>query len=201
MGRLVLAWQSAVTTVKTELWWKVVSWKVLTHVTWRTLGRVWLSWQVWRVSSHCEQFIKYECYSSVLLRSRYGWLVSRDGTKMMYWGGATADSNKCACGMNNTCADPSRTCNCDNNDQVWREDSVLLTLPVSQLRFGDTDLLSEKESYPVGALGWVTRDYSTDHLFDTDIIFLEDSLTLFWFLVLVHCWNSLSTLKSEGNVK
>ena len=106
-----------------------------------------------RVSSYCEQFIKYECYSSVLLRSRYGWLVSRDGTKMMYWGGATADSNKCACGMNNTCADPSRPYNCDNNDQVWREDSGLLTLPVSQLRFGDTDLLSEKESYPVGALG------------------------------------------------
>ena len=41
-------------------------------------------------------------------------------------------------GMTNSCG----TCNCDRNDQVWREDSGLLTektkLPVKQLRFGDT---------------------------------------------------------------
>ena len=46
-----------------------------------------------RVSSHCEQFIKYECYHSVLLFSYYGspfgWWVSRDSTKMTYWGGAS----------------------------------------------------------------------------------------------------------------
>ena len=80
-----------------------------------------------RVSSHCEQFIKYECHSSVLLQSGYGWLVSRDGTKMTYWGGVSPGGSKCACGMSNTCADPSRPCNCDNNDQVWREDSGLLS--------------------------------------------------------------------------
>ena len=65
------------------------------------------------VSSHCEQFIKYECYGS----------------------------GKCACGMNNTCANPSYGCNCDKNDPVWREDSGLLTdktkLPVKQLVHGD----------------------------------------------------------------
>ena len=35
-----------------------------------------------RVSSHCEQFIKYECYHSVLLyiNNPYGWWVSRDST-------------------------------------------------------------------------------------------------------------------------
>ena len=41
-----------------------------------------------RLSSHCEQFIKYECYNSVLLYSYYGspygWWVSRDSTKMTY---------------------------------------------------------------------------------------------------------------------
>ena len=37
-----------------------------------------------RVSSHCEQFIKYECYGSVLLKSGYAWWVSRDSTKMTY---------------------------------------------------------------------------------------------------------------------
>ena len=62
---------------------------------------------VTRVSSHCEQFIKYECYHSVLLFSYYGspfgWWVSRDSTKMTYWGGASVNG-KFACGMTNSCA-------------------------------------------------------------------------------------------------
>ena len=109
-----------------------------------------------RVSSHCEQFIKYECHHSRLLGDGFGWLVSRDGTKMLYWGGASPDSNKCACGINNTCVNPSFPCNCDENDQVWREDSGLLThksdLPVSQLRFGDTSGSSEKGYHTLGKL-------------------------------------------------
>ena len=96
-----------------------------------------------RVSSHCEQFIKYECYHSVVLRyGAYAWWVSRDSSKMTYWGGASPGSGKCACGMTNSCADSKYACNCDKNDAVWREDSGLLTdkthLPVKQLRFGDT---------------------------------------------------------------
>ena len=96
------------------------------------------------VSSYCEQFIKYECYSSGFWFSDSnpdGWWVSRDSAKMTYWGGASV-SGKCACGMTNSCADPRDDCNCDKNDNVWREDSGLLTdksqLPVKQLRFGDT---------------------------------------------------------------
>ena len=91
-----------------------------------------------RVSSHCEQFIKYECYNSMIYV--HAWWVSRDSTKMTYWGGASGNG-KCACGMTNSCADPRYGCNCDKNDNVWREDSGLLTdkthLPVTQLRFGD----------------------------------------------------------------
>ena len=96
------------------------------------------------VSLHCEQFIKYECYGSVFHfpSDPYGWWVSRDSTKMTYWGGASPGSNKCACGVTNSCADSSKSCNCDKNDGVWREDSGLLTdktqLPVKELRFGDT---------------------------------------------------------------
>ncbi|XP_068726891.1 uncharacterized protein [Montipora capricornis] len=96
------------------------------------------------VSARCEQFIKYECYNSVLLynNNAYGWWVSRDSVKMTYWGGASV-RGKCACGMTNSCANPSFGCNCDINDNVWREDSGLLTdktrLPVKQLRFGDTN--------------------------------------------------------------
>ena len=94
-----------------------------------------------RVSSHCEQFIKYECYDSRLLRDGMGWWVSRDSSKMTYWGGASPGSGKCACGMTSSCARTSYGCNCDKNDGVWREDSGLLTdktkLPVKQLWFGD----------------------------------------------------------------
>ncbi|XP_068677034.1 uncharacterized protein [Montipora foliosa] len=109
-----------------------------------------------RVSLHCEQFIKYECYDSVLLNNNnpHGWWVSRDSVKMTYWGGASV-SNKCACGMTNSCANPSRGCNCDKNDPVWREDSGLLTdktrLPVKQLRFGDVDT-SEEGYHTLGKL-------------------------------------------------
>ena len=97
-----------------------------------------------RVSSHCEQFIKYECYNSAIFRwGGMAWWVSRDSTKMTYWGGASPGSSKCACGMTNSCADSSYGCNCDRNDNVWREDSGLLTdktkLPVKQLRFGDVN--------------------------------------------------------------
>ena len=114
------------------------------------------------VSSHCEQFIKYECYGSRLLYSPEGWWVSRESTKMRYWGGAPPGSNKCACGMTSSCADSSRSCNCDKNDGVWREDSGLLTdktqLPVKELRFGDTgtngphNVADEKGYHTLGKL-------------------------------------------------
>ena len=109
-----------------------------------------------RVSSHCEQFIKYECHNSPLLRNNnlMGWWVSRDSIRMTYWGGASV-SGKCACGMTNSCANPRYGCNCDANDNVWREDSGLLTdkshLPVRQLRFGDTGGI-EKGYHTLGKL-------------------------------------------------
>ena len=115
------------------------------------------------VSTHCEQFIMYECRHSCLLYmgSPSGWWVSHDQVKMTYWGGATSDDPyKCACGVTspNSCADPTRGCNCDRNDGTWREDSGLLTqkshLPVMQLRFGDTGANYEEGYHTLGALTW-----------------------------------------------
>ena len=113
-----------------------------------------------RVSSHCEQFIKYECCASVLFANENnyasGWWVSRDSTKMTYWGGASPGSGKCACGMSNTCVSPNYGCNCDANQFVWHEDSGLLTdkthLPVKQLRFGDTGSNYEHGYHTLGKL-------------------------------------------------
>ena len=95
------------------------------------------------VSSHCEQFIKYECLESVLLNNGnpYGWWVSRDHEKMKYWGGAgPTDLFKCACGVVKQCANPSDGCNCDKNEASLRQDKGILRekshLPVIGLRFG-----------------------------------------------------------------
>ena len=85
--------------------------------------------------------------------------MSRNSSKMLYWGGASPGSRKCACRMTNSCTDPSEACNCDKNDGVWREDSGLLTdkstLPVKELRFGDTEVLEgvdEKGYHTLGKL-------------------------------------------------
>ena len=106
-----------------------------------------------RVSSQCEQFIKYECYGSHLANS---WWLSRDSKRMSYWGGASPGSGKCACGMTNSCANTIDRCNCDMNDNVWREDSGLLTdkttLPVKQLFFGDVGGSDDKGYRTLGKL-------------------------------------------------
>ena len=114
---------------------------------------------IMRQSKNCEQFIKYECYDSVFrLRSSgsyYGWWISRQGSKMNYWGGAAVNSGKCACGMTNTCAGGGN-CNCDQNDRARHEDSGYLTdrntLPVTELRFGDTGAGHESGYHTLGKL-------------------------------------------------
>ena len=62
------------------------------------------------ISSHCEQFIKYESHGSMIFRKKSlgGWWVSRDSKKMTHLSGASGN-DKCACGMTNSCADPSLT--------------------------------------------------------------------------------------------
>ena len=108
-----------------------------------------------RVSLHCEQFIKYECQGSLIFGDGgYAWWMSRDHTRMNYWGGASPGSRLCACGMNSTCETPEYACYCDTNDAVYREDSGFLTdkssLPVIQLRFGDTGGGSEAGYHTLG---------------------------------------------------
>ena len=104
---------------------------------------------IMKQSANCEQYIKKECYHSVFRFSSTGsylaWWVSRQGYKMNYWGGAAVNSGNCACGMTNSCAGGYK-CNCDKNDNTWREDSGYLTdkntLPVTELRFGDTGTIN-----------------------------------------------------------
>ena len=109
-----------------------------------------------RVSQNCEQFIKFECKNDVeFIEDSYAWWVSRDGTRINYWGGATGYDKMCACGVTNSCTG-GRNCNCDNYGTGWREDSGLLTdksaLPVTQIRLGDLDDSSEEGYHTLGKL-------------------------------------------------
>ena len=110
-----------------------------------------------KTSQRCEQFIKYQCHGTVIRvrTSPYAWWVSRQGAKMKYWGGAAVNSGKCACGMTKSCAG-GNSCNCDRNDNVLREDSGFLTdknsLPVTELRFGDTGDSGEYGYHTLGKL-------------------------------------------------
>ena len=111
-------------------------------------------------SRYCEQFIKWHCRNAGLYlmnSSPDSWWVSRQGYKMDYWGGATPGSKKCACGITNTCLDPTRTCNCDAaHGDEWHDDSGLLVdkkyLPVSEMRFGDTGHTTEEGYHTLGKL-------------------------------------------------
>lgn len=110
-----------------------------------------------QISTQCEQYIEYQCTGHVaFIPEGYAWWVSRDGVSQHYWGGATPGSYKCACGVTKTCYNGHSQCNCHNNGGGWRTDSGLLTdkstLPVSEMRFADTDDSSEDAYYQLGKL-------------------------------------------------
>jgi len=109
-----------------------------------------------QVSQNCEQFIKFECHNDIaFIANSYAWWVSRDGTRMNYWGGATGHDNMCACGVTNSCSNGQK-CNCYYSGSGWTQDSGLLTdksaLPVAQIRLGDLDDLQEEGYHTLGKL-------------------------------------------------
>ncbi|EDV20971.1 uncharacterized protein TRIADDRAFT_60571 [Trichoplax adhaerens] len=113
------------------------------------------------ISESCSQNIVYRCQKSVLLNTPntpYGWWVSRNNMKMVSWGGAPADSRKCACGVTGSCANRTKMCNCDGNfGNTVLTDSGSLNdkryLPVKQVRFGFESLNSSRIGiYSVGKL-------------------------------------------------
>ncbi|KAL9952679.1 hypothetical protein ACROYT_G039970 [Oculina patagonica] len=116
------------------------------------------------VSTYCRQYISYKCSKSRLMATYdglggpYGWWVSRDGQNQYYWGGAVPGSYSCGCYKAKNCYKyPKFKCNCDANDLQWREDTGYLedksTLPVTELRFGDTGSSGKDQGkYALGSL-------------------------------------------------
>lgn len=115
-------------------------------------------------STHCRQYLEYNCYNSVLFDSpksfnlelgRGARWVSRDGKLQDYWSGASRGSMKCACGMNGTCVESPKVCNCDTVDNNWHVDGGYLTdstsLPVKRLTFS-VDGTGKRSNYVLGSL-------------------------------------------------
>ena len=76
-------------------------------------------------SHRCRQFVSFRCFETKLMLSPESpvlWGGAGAKTVTDHWPGAPAGSNKCACGVNGTCADPRLPCNCDIGDKTWRED-------------------------------------------------------------------------------
>ena len=115
-------------------------------------------------STHCRQYLSYRCYNSVLFDSpktfnldsgRGARWVSRDGKLQDYWSGAFPGSMKCACGVNRTCDERNKVCNCDTVDNKWHSDGGYLTdsasLPVKKLIFS-VDGTNLKSYFVLGSL-------------------------------------------------
>jgi len=136
-------------------------------------------------SKHCRQYLEYNCYNSVLFDSpksfnlesgRGARWVSRDGKTQDYWSGASGGSMKCACGMNGTCVDRSKVCNCDTVNDTWHADGGYLTdsrsLPVKTLIFS-VDGTNGRSYYVLGSLecyGSETNRTSTTNFPVTEIL-------------------------------
>ncbi|XP_031415202.1 contactin-associated protein-like 2b [Clupea harengus] len=111
-------------------------------------------------AEHCEQHVAYACRMSRLLNTPEGspftWWVGRGNEKHTYWGGSGPGVQKCACGIERNCTEPSHYCNCDADQRQWREDSGILMykdhLPVIQVVVGDVNRPSSEARLTVGPL-------------------------------------------------
>lgn len=115
-------------------------------------------------SNACSQYVRFSCMNTRLLNSGgnsglafdpFTWWVGANNQRMDYWPGALPGSGVCACGLDGTCADPSKACNCDslNAHNGLREltDDGLITrsdhLPVKRVHVGDTGSFASPSRY------------------------------------------------------
>eukprot|EP00795_Rhopilema_esculentum_P013222 gene13222-4040_t len=109
-------------------------------------------------SIHCEQLTKAICKGVVFVGQGCSWLIGRNAQKLSYWGGGPANGTGCACGISNSCINPSRKCNCDYNDNnsVQMDTGYVVekdALPLTGIALGDTMSRDvEVVKYTVGPL-------------------------------------------------
>ncbi|XP_074809227.1 contactin-associated protein-like 4 isoform X2 [Natator depressus] len=84
------------------------------------------------------------------------WWVGRTNETQTYWGGSLPDVQKCACGLEGSCIDSQRYCNCDADRNEWANDTGFLSykehLPVTEIVITDTDRPNSEAAYKLGPL-------------------------------------------------
>ncbi|XP_050395957.1 contactin-associated protein-like 4 [Patella vulgata] len=104
-------------------------------------------------ADYCEQFLRYECFAA--LRSDAAW-INMHHQRAFYFAGNGTDNDACACGIEDSCDAQGVKCNCQINDNVWREDSGFITnitaLPMITFEGGDTGSTHERAYVTIGPL-------------------------------------------------
>ncbi len=106
-------------------------------------------------SASCSQYLKFTCKGSYV--SGYSNVFDRNGVALSYFGGGPVHGSGCACSVSGTCIDPTKKCNCDNNDNdkvevdegEFTEKAVL---PITELRTGDTGSTVEYKYHELNKL-------------------------------------------------
>ena len=107
-------------------------------------------------SSYCEQNTKAECKGLRFVGENCTWLLGRSRQVLDFWGGGPQNGVGCACGLDGTCTEISRKCNCDTENGEWQTDEGLVTLkaalPLAGIAVGDVDLSEEILQFTIGPL-------------------------------------------------
>ena len=116
------------------------------------------------MSSHCEQYIRYDCKMAPLNSDNESnaWWMDRHETLHFYWSGEgdvesyLGYEGVCYCYHQEICLREDVKCNCDAGEEVWTYDDGQLTdrhqLPVTKLNFGNTDNEGQDARFLLGPL-------------------------------------------------
>uniref|UniRef100_A0AAR2J853 Contactin associated protein-like 5a n=1 Tax=Pygocentrus nattereri TaxID=42514 RepID=A0AAR2J853_PYGNA len=130
-------------------------------------------------SEHCQQKVTYRCRKSRLFDTWDGtplsWWLDRDGVKRTYWGGILPGVQQCSCSLEGNCRDMNYFCNCDADQDVWVNDTGLLSykdhLPLSEIAIGDTNRTGSQALFQIGPL----RCYGDRFFWNSASFFAESS--------------------------
>ena len=116
------------------------------------------------MSSHCEQYIRYDCKMAPLNSDNESnaWWMDRHEKLHFYWSGSgdvesyLSYEGVCYCHHQQICLTEDVKCNCDAGEEAWTYDDGQLTdrnqLPVTKLNFGNTDTEGQDARFQLGPL-------------------------------------------------
>ncbi|XP_065666081.1 contactin-associated protein like 5-3 isoform X2 [Hydra vulgaris] len=174
-------------------------------------------------SAYCEQYVKYTCKGTPLFRSPEGppaasWMGG-DDILHYYWGGAKGNRGYCGCGMDGSCYNVGKYCNCDSLDaykdlfdegnltvkshlpvrqvkfeQVLKDPSIHALLRVGHLRcagFGSREIVATFRK-PYSFLSVDHPDQPYDNIFSGGISFEFKTSVAYNYMTLVHAHGPFS---------